>query len=195
METVLRAPVRSRLKECLVSVGTQVETGATLLRLEPLADDDDDDDDAATDTTDAVELELPAEPTHVEPHERTTRTQEDLRSQLLGYDVDPQHRTRPLDDYLTVRHAALESGRRPLADELELITVFADLAELNEDSISTMRCNGSSRWPSGWSMRAMVRSVSADPTATCAPSSTPASPPRSGRRWVTCRSGAACSGC
>ena len=131
METVLRAPVRSRLKECLVSVGTQVETGATLLRLEPLADDDDDD--AATDTTDAVELELPAEPTHVEPHERTTRTQEDLRSQLLGYDVDPQHRTRPLDDYLTVRHAALESGRRPLADELELITVFADLAELSQN--------------------------------------------------------------
>ncbi len=89
METVLRAPVRSRLKECLVSVGTQVETGATLLRLEPLADDDDDD--AATDTTDAVELELPAEPTHVEPHERTTRTQEDLRSQLLGYDLSLIH--------------------------------------------------------------------------------------------------------
>ncbi|MCH5642730.1 carboxyl transferase domain-containing protein [Gordonia sp. ABSL49_1] len=131
METVLRAPVRSRLKECLVSVGTQVETGATLLRLEPLADDDDDE--PAEEVDEAVDIALPAEPTDVEPHERTTRTQEDLRSQLLGYDVDPQDPHRPLDDYLTVRHAALESGRRPLADELELITVFADLAELSQN--------------------------------------------------------------
>ena len=41
METVLRAPFRARLRECLVSVGSQVETGAPLLRLEPLGDDDD----------------------------------------------------------------------------------------------------------------------------------------------------------
>ena len=36
METVLRAPFRARLKECLVSVGSQVQSGAPLLRLEPL---------------------------------------------------------------------------------------------------------------------------------------------------------------
>ncbi|MEE4025306.1 carboxyl transferase domain-containing protein [Gordonia sp. PKS22-38] len=131
METVLRAPVRSRLKECSVSVGTQVETGAPLLRLEPLADDADAD--ATEEVAETVDLELPAERTDVEAHERTTRTQEDLRSQLLGYDVDLHDRTRLLDDYLAVRHAALESGRRPLADELELITVFADIAELSQN--------------------------------------------------------------
>ena len=38
METVLRAPFRARLRECLVAVGSQVETGAPLLRLEPLGD-------------------------------------------------------------------------------------------------------------------------------------------------------------
>ncbi|WP_338836168.1 carboxyl transferase domain-containing protein [Gordonia polyisoprenivorans] len=131
METVLRAPVRSRLKECVVSVGTQVETGAALMRLEPLADDDDAD--AAEEATEGVELELPSMPTDIEPHERSTRTLEDLRSQLLGYDVDPHDRTRLLDDYLAVRHAVIESGRRPLSDELELITVFADLAELSQN--------------------------------------------------------------
>ncbi len=72
-------------------------------------------------------------PTDIEPHERSTRTLEDLRSQLLGYDVDPHDRTRLLDDYLAVRHAVIESGRRPLSDELELITVFADLAELSQN--------------------------------------------------------------
>ncbi|MGR7002434.1 hypothetical protein ACU686_37840 [Yinghuangia aomiensis] len=38
METVLRAPFKARLRECVVAVGSQVETGAALLRLEPLAD-------------------------------------------------------------------------------------------------------------------------------------------------------------
>ncbi len=133
METVLRAPMRARLKECLVSVGTQVETGAPLLRLEPLADDDDDE--QVDEVTDTVEIELPAAP-KVEAHVRTTRSQEDLRSQLLGYDVDPLDRTRLLDEYLMVRHEAVESGRRPIADELELITVFADLAELSQNKPS-----------------------------------------------------------
>ncbi|MCX2753754.1 carboxyl transferase domain-containing protein [Gordonia hongkongensis] len=129
METVLRAPVRSRIKECAVSVGTQVETGATLMRLEPLADDADE---AEEEVGATVDLELPEEP-QVDPTERTTRSQEDLRSQLLGFDVDPNHRTRLLDEYLAVRRAAIDSGRRPLADELELVTVFADLAELSQN--------------------------------------------------------------
>ncbi|MFW0785888.1 carboxyl transferase domain-containing protein [Gordonia sp. CPCC 206044] len=131
METVLRAPVRSRLKECLVSVGTQVETGAPLMRLEPLADDGEDE--SSTETAAVVDIVLPIAPDDIEPHERTTRSQEDLRGQLRGYDVDPHERTRLLDDYLAVRHAAIENGRRPLGDELELITVFADLAALSQN--------------------------------------------------------------
>ncbi|ETA08189.1 MULTISPECIES: ATP-binding protein [Gordonia] len=133
METVLRAPVRSRLKESLVSVGTQVETGATLLRLEPLTEDDGDE---APEEVAGVDLDLPTEP-EVEAHERTTRTQEDLRAQLLGFDVDSNEATRLLDDYLAVRRAVMASGRRPLADELELITVFADLAELSQNRPSS----------------------------------------------------------
>lgn len=131
METVLRAPVRSRLKECTVSVGSQVETGATLMRLEPIVDAEDDAD-AAQEPAESVELELPAALDNVDPDVRTTRTQEDLRSQLLGYDVDPHDRSRLLDDYLSVRREVRASGRRPIGDELELLTVFADLAELSQ---------------------------------------------------------------
>ena len=130
METVLRAPFTARLKECSVSVGAQVETGAPLLRLEPVGEDDAAEEAAAADT---VELDLPAWPARVQPHERTTRGQEDLRSLLLGFDVDPHDDRRVLDDYLTARRAAIEDNRRPLAEELELVQVFADLTELSHN--------------------------------------------------------------
>jgi acetyl/propionyl-CoA carboxylase alpha subunit/acetyl-CoA carboxylase carboxyltransferase component len=129
METVLRAPFRARLKECAVSVGSQVEAGAPLLRLEPLADGDQAAEAAAV--AESVELDLPAEPSAVPAQARASRGQEDLRSLLLGYDVDPHDERRVLDDYLAARLAATAQEHRPLAGELELIDVFADLAELS----------------------------------------------------------------
>lgn len=129
METVLRAPFRARLKECAVSVGSQVETGAPLLRLEPLGGDDAENTPAA----ESAELDLPAAPGGIPARKRTTRGQEDLRSLLLGFDVDPHDERGVLDDYLAARRAAVEDDHRPLAQELELIEVFADLAELSRN--------------------------------------------------------------
>ncbi|MGH3876448.1 MAG: carboxyl transferase domain-containing protein [Actinophytocola sp.] len=132
METVLRAPFKARLKACVVSVGSQVETGAALLRLDPIADGDDE----AADGGDAgasVELDLPPAPEDVPARERTRRGQEDLRSLLLGFDVDPHDERRVLDDYLAARRTGAQNGERPLAEELELVSVFADLAELSRN--------------------------------------------------------------
>jgi acetyl/propionyl-CoA carboxylase alpha subunit/acetyl-CoA carboxylase carboxyltransferase component len=129
METVLRAPFKARLKECAVSVGSKVETGAPLLRLEPL-------DQAAAEPRSAgrpVALDLPAAPGRIPARERTGRGQEDLRSLLLGFDVDPHDERRVLDDYLAARRAATEDGHRPLAGEITLVDVFADLAELSRN--------------------------------------------------------------
>ncbi|GAA0563239.1 ATP-binding protein [Actinomadura livida] len=131
METVLRAPFKARLKECAVSVGSQVETGAPLLRLEPLADDDAEAEDVSS--AGAVELDLPAAPAEVPARVRLTRAQEDLRSLLLGYDVDPHDEGRVLDEYMAARRAAVAEGHQPLAEELRLIDVFADLAELSRN--------------------------------------------------------------
>ncbi|WP_063014184.1 ATP-binding protein [Nocardia kruczakiae] len=129
METVLRSPFKARLKECGVSVGSQVEAGAPLLRLEPIADDDQADESAAAES---VELDLPAAPTEVLAQERTVRGQEDLRGLLLGFDVDPHDGGRVLADYMAARRAAIADNRRPLAEELDLIEVFTDLAELSQ---------------------------------------------------------------
>ncbi|GAB2534605.1 ATP-binding protein [Nocardia heshunensis] len=130
METVLRAPFRARLKECAVSVGSQVETGAPLLRLEPLSDDDEAEDTAATG---AVELDLPGVLAPIRPQEALTRSLQDLRSMLLGFDVDPHEDQRVLEDYLAVRQGAIADNRRPLAEEIELVQVFADLTELSHN--------------------------------------------------------------
>ncbi|WP_203931109.1 ATP-binding protein, partial [Virgisporangium ochraceum] len=128
METVLRAPFKARLTECVVHVGSQVETGAPLLRLEPVGDSDDVVPVAAGP---AVELDLPEAPAEAPVRDRLRRGQEDLRSLLLGFDVDPHDDRRTLADYLAARTSA--SDHRPLGEELELVEVFADLAELSRN--------------------------------------------------------------
>ncbi|MFU8872876.1 carboxyl transferase domain-containing protein [Micromonospora sp. SL4-19] len=126
METVLRAPFRAKLRECLVSVGSQVETAAPLLRLEPISDE------AAGEATEteAVDLELPAEPTGLSAEARVARGIADLRSLLLGYDLDPRDERRALSNYLAAR---AELSHRPLEEEVELLQVFADLSELSRN--------------------------------------------------------------
>ncbi|WBB76149.1 ATP-grasp domain-containing protein [Micromonospora sp. WMMD1128] len=130
METVLRAPFRARLKECAVAVGTQVEAGAPLLRLEPVAEEEAG---AVAAVEPAAELDLPAAAGDVPARSRAERGREDLRALLLGFDVDPHDERRVLDDYLDARRAATDAGHRPLAEELELVEVFADLAELSRN--------------------------------------------------------------
>ncbi|HTJ32570.1 MAG TPA: carboxyl transferase domain-containing protein [Dactylosporangium sp.] len=127
METVLRAPFKARLKECLVAVGSQVETAAPLLRLEPIGDDDGE---SAAAVCETVDLELPPEPAGLSAADRVTRGIADLRSLLLGYDLDPRDERRALSDYLAAR---AELGRRPLEEEVGLLRVFADLSELSRN--------------------------------------------------------------
>ena len=126
METVLRAPSRSRLKECSVVVGAQVEAGVPLLRLEPLEDDSE----ADTGATETAVLDLPEAPEGVLAAERADRDRDELRSLLLGFDVDPDENRTLLDDYLAARAVVAEESGPPLADEVELIDAYADIAEL-----------------------------------------------------------------
>ena len=130
MENVLRAPFKARLKELVVAVGSQVETGAPLLRLEPVSDGAEDEE---TTGGDDVELDLPAGDAGAPARVRLARGQEDLRSLLLGFDVDPVDERRVLGDYVSARKEAAAAGQRPLAEEVELLGVFADLAELSRN--------------------------------------------------------------
>jgi acetyl/propionyl-CoA carboxylase alpha subunit/acetyl-CoA carboxylase carboxyltransferase component len=126
METVLRAPFRALLRECVVSVGSQVGTGAPLLRLQPL----DEAGAEASPTAAAADLELPAEPDGLSAEHRVLRGLADLRSMLLGFDIDPRDGGRTLAGYLAAR---AELPHRPLEAEVGLLEVFADLSELSRN--------------------------------------------------------------
>ena len=130
METVLRAPFRARLRECPVAVGSLVEAGAPLLRLEPLGNGRNP---AAEPEAADVEIDLPAEPAAVPAADRVAAGLRDLRGLLLGYDVGPDDLRRMLARYIAARSAAGHGNGGPLAGEIELLEVFADLSELTRN--------------------------------------------------------------
>ncbi|HOT56640.1 MAG TPA: carboxyl transferase domain-containing protein [Ornithinibacter sp.] len=130
METVLPAPFAGRVKELLVAAGSQVETGAALVRLEPTGDPADA---GAAADVDAPDLDLPDEVTDREPTERAARGRADLAAMLLGYDLDPSQEQRTLTGYLEARDEIEASGASPINDEVVLLGVFADFAELSRN--------------------------------------------------------------
>jgi acetyl/propionyl-CoA carboxylase alpha subunit/acetyl-CoA carboxylase carboxyltransferase component len=142
METVVRAPWRARLTESLVSVGSQVETGAPLLRLEPLGDTDEIDEGTETAAAD-VELDLPTEPCERGQQHRAERGLADLRSRLLGFDIDPRDDGHTLADYLDVRAEPPQPGL--FTAETGLLEVFADLCELSRNKPENEETKAESR--------------------------------------------------
>jgi acetyl/propionyl-CoA carboxylase alpha subunit/acetyl-CoA carboxylase carboxyltransferase component len=130
METVLNAPFGARVKELLVSSGSQVETGAPLVRLEPVGDGEEE----PTTVGESIDLDLPnggSLPSDLSA--RAERRRSELFATLLGYDVDPRDEGRTLDAYLTDRDELVAEGHSPLAAELALIETFADFAELSRN--------------------------------------------------------------
>jgi acetyl/propionyl-CoA carboxylase alpha subunit/acetyl-CoA carboxylase carboxyltransferase component len=140
METVLRAPFRARVRELLVSVGSQVGAGAPLLRLEPVGDADPAA--AAVVAGPAVEIDLPARPFGLSPAVRVERYLADLHALLLGFDEDASDPKRALVGYLAARAELGDSpfeqpGGSPLEAEVELLTLFADMSELGRNQPSS----------------------------------------------------------
>ena len=130
METVLPAPFAARVKELHVAAGSQVETGAALARLEPTGGAVEA---AGAAAADAPDLDLPADVANGDVAKRAVRARADLSAMLLGYDLDPGHETRTLAGYLAARDELAASGASPVTDEMDLLTVFADFAELSRN--------------------------------------------------------------
>lgn len=130
METVLPAPFPARVKELLVSTGSQVETGAALVRLEPTGDAVEAAGEAAGE---GVDLDLPDEVDPGDAAERAARGRADLSAMLLGFDLDPTHESRTVARYLAARDELAAGGRSPVGDEMSLLACFADFAELSRN--------------------------------------------------------------
>ncbi len=128
METVIYAPFAARVKELMVITGSQVETGAALVRLEPLGD--------GAEEAAAVagpDLDLPGPDDEQDPQVRGARALAALRAVVLGYDVPPEDQDAALSEYLSVRGELQRGEGSLIADELSLLATFADLAELSRN--------------------------------------------------------------
>ena len=125
METAVYAPFAARVKEMLVMTGSQVESMAPLVRLEPLGNG------AAAAVVDSAPVDIPVCPPLADPAARAGRLLADLSATLMGFDVDPSAKTLPR--YLEAREEARAAGVEVVAAEIELLTLFADLAELSRN--------------------------------------------------------------
>ncbi len=131
METVLRAPFTARVRELLVLTGSQVETGAPLVRLEPV-EEDATEEVAAPDEAGPV-LDLPPSVPAASAQERAARSRDDVAAMVMGYDVDPSEDGDVVADYLAARDELVAAGDDVVADEIRLLGLFADLAELSRN--------------------------------------------------------------
>jgi acetyl/propionyl-CoA carboxylase alpha subunit/acetyl-CoA carboxylase carboxyltransferase component len=131
METVLRAPFAARVRELLVITGSQVETGTPLVRLEPV-DEDAGDEQAVPDEAGPA-LDLPTAAAAASPQERAARGRADVAAMLMGYDVDPREDGDVIASYLVARDELVAAGLDVVTDEIELLGLFADLAELSRN--------------------------------------------------------------
>jgi len=125
METVIVAPFSARVRELHVMTGSQVESLAPLVRLEPLGGED------AEATAGPVEVELPEAATDPSAPARADRLLAQLCAHLMGYDTE--HAPAVLADYLAARDEARAQGADLLGSEIGLVTLFADLAELSRN--------------------------------------------------------------
>ena len=131
METLLNAPFAAKVRELLVSAGSQVETGAPLIRLEPIADEGAEA--AEADDSAGIDLDLPESDGRATAEDRANRGLADLSAMLLGYDIDPADEGATLANYLAARDELVASGRGMVADELNVVRLFADFAELSRN--------------------------------------------------------------
>ncbi|NYI75824.1 acetyl/propionyl-CoA carboxylase alpha subunit/acetyl-CoA carboxylase carboxyltransferase component [Nocardioides panzhihuensis] len=124
METALTAPFAGRIKELLVRVGSQVETAAPLLRLEPTAEAGGE----QASTARLADLDLPAPTTE---RGRSNGELADLSSLLLGYDVEEDQRPALLAAHLASRSSGTPADT--LRTEMDLLSLFTDFAELSRN--------------------------------------------------------------
>jgi acetyl/propionyl-CoA carboxylase alpha subunit/acetyl-CoA carboxylase carboxyltransferase component len=129
METVLPAPFAGVVREVLVAAGHQVETGAPLLRIDPVVDDEGAEAAPAA-AEESVDLDLAYEA--ADGSDALAQGRADIEAMLLGYDVDPQDDGGTLQRYLAERERRQgDSGLT--SEELDLLEVFADFAELSRN--------------------------------------------------------------
>src|SRR6478735_6630983 len=128
MEMTVVATHGGRVREVLAAASTHVEAGAPLLVVEPQADGD-------VTAPDAPRIGFGAATAASEPGTRL-RARGDLdalRSLIMGFDVSVEAARRLVRDFEQARNELPADDPELLRGELEILTIFADLAELSRN--------------------------------------------------------------
>ncbi|MDH3227859.1 MAG: fused acetyl/propionyl-CoA carboxylase subunit alpha/methylmalonyl-CoA decarboxylase subunit alpha, partial [Thermoleophilia bacterium] len=128
METAVAAPFDGTVAAVLAAENTQVDAGAPLLRLAPMTDEPT----AAAGDTRVAFGGLVAPPPS-EARARIGAQMATIRSLFLGFDIDEDEAREVLRDLESMRSALPADDLELRQGELELLSVFADMAELSRN--------------------------------------------------------------
>ena len=128
METTVVATHPGRVREVLVAVSTHVDAGAPLLSIEPLIAQ-------GAAAPDATRISFGTSAGASEPGAlpRAREHLDALRSLIMGFDVSVQEARRLVGEFHRARNQLPPDDPELLHGELEILTIFADLAELSRN--------------------------------------------------------------
>jgi acetyl/propionyl-CoA carboxylase alpha subunit/acetyl-CoA carboxylase carboxyltransferase component len=123
MEMQVVAPFSGKVRQVMTIPNVQVDTGAPLLQIDPIAADD-----TVADTERVVFGSSLAPAGNGEPVQSTSRQSlDELRQLMLGFDVDPKHTARLLDEWS--RTCPVDSDEIRQSED-EILNIFVDIWSL-----------------------------------------------------------------
>jgi len=134
MEITVVATHAGRVREVIVAASGNVEAGAALLSVEPRAEEGE----AAPDAP-RIDFEALVSATDSGPRLRVRGHLDALRSLIMGFDVDVEEARRLVSEFERARDQLQADDPEVLHGELEILTIFADLAELSRNWPATER--------------------------------------------------------
>ncbi len=134
MEMTIVAPHAGRVREVTVAASAHVDAGAPLLSVEPQAVES-----AAAPDAQRIGFEALVGPTEPGARLRAREHMEALRSLIMGFDVDVEGARRLVAEFERARDQLPPDDPEVLHGELEILTIFADLAELSRNWPATER--------------------------------------------------------
>ena len=128
MEMTIVAPHAGRVREVFVAGSTHVDAGAPLLSLEPLRAES-----VAAPDAPRIGFGAAAVASHLSVRRRARGHLEALRSLIMGFDVTVGEARRLVGEFQRARRELPPDDSELLHGELEILTIFADLAELSRN--------------------------------------------------------------
>ena len=128
MEMTVVATHGGRVREVLVAGSTHVEAGAPLMSVEPLIIED-----VAAPDAPRIGFGAAAAAADLGARARARGYLDALRSLIMGFDVTVEEARRLVGEFQRARNELAPDDSELLHSELEILTIFADLAELSRN--------------------------------------------------------------